>query len=182
MLASQCGRKYLFTIITKKDIQSLVCLHILQQYIILHKPKWRKNWRKTRKSRKWTYFVITLCRNGIFWANQGDFSLSWKRSSGLFRICNPIISLRHFYSIFAWICIEICGLIIWLVVRKNTQYQALSAFYGEIRSYETGRFALYTKFHLIFLPFILAHKLTNILYYIFPDFSIPNLNPIAIKF
>ena len=69
-------------------------------------------------------------------------------SSGLFRICNPIISLRHFYSIFVWICIEICGLIIWLVVRKNTQYQALSAFYGEIRSYETGKFALDTEFHV----------------------------------
>ena len=76
-------------------------------------------------------------------------------SSGLFRICNPIISLRHFYSIFTWICIEICGLIIWLVVRKNTQYQALSAFYGEIRSYETGRFALDTKFHIYLFSFIL---------------------------
>ena len=85
-------------------------------------------------------------------AKQVEFCRVKQRSSGLFRICNPIISLRHFYSIFVWICIEICGLIIWLVVRKNTQYQALSAFYGEIRSYEIGTFALDTKFHvLIFL-------------------------------
>ena len=83
-------------------------------------------------------------------AKRVEFCRGKWRSSGLFRICNPIISLRHFYSIFAWICIEICGLIIWLVVRKNTQYQALSAFYGEIRRYETGRFALDTKFHMFF--------------------------------
>ena len=31
------------------------------------------------------------------------------------------------------------------------QYQALSAFYGEIRSYETGRCALDTKFHFLYL-------------------------------
>ena len=80
-------------------------------------------------------------------AERVEFCRVKECSSGLFRICNPIISLRHFYSIFAWICIEICGLIIWLVVRKNTQYQALSAFYGEIRRYETGRFALDTKLH-----------------------------------
>ena len=94
----------------------------------------RDNWLK--KVAKWVKFC---------WVKQ--------RSSGLFRICNPIISLRHFYSIFAWFCIEICGLIIWLVVRKNTQYQALSAFYGEIRRYETGRFALDTKFHF-YISFI----------------------------
>ena len=83
-------------------------------------------------------------------AKRVEFCWVKKRSSGLFRICNLIISLRHFYSIFVWICIEICGLIIWLVVRKNTQYQALSAFYREIRSYEIGTFALDTKFHLVF--------------------------------
>ena len=86
-------------------------------------------------------------------AERVEFCRVKECSSGLFRICNPIISLRHFYSIFVWICIEICGLIIWLVVRKNTQYQALSAFYGEIRRYETGRFALDTKFHF-YISFI----------------------------
>ena len=91
-------------------------------------------------------------------------------SSGLFRICNPIISLRHFYSIFAWICIEICGLIIWLVARKNTQYQALSAFYGEIRRYETGRFALDTKFHIAYFLYLYLY-LTTSLYYIIFSFS-----------
>lgn len=39
-----------------------------------------------------------------------------------------------------------------MVVRKNTQYQALSAFYGEIRSYEIGTFALDTKFHIFRSP------------------------------
>ena len=82
-----------------------------------------------------------------------EFCYIKQRSSGLFRICNPIISLRHFYSIFVWICIEICGFIIWLVVRKNTQYQALSAFCGEIRSYEIGTFALNTKFHIYLFSF-----------------------------
>ena len=86
-------------------------------------------------------------------AKRVEFCWVKQRSSGLFRICNPIISLRHFYSIFVWICIEIRGLIIWLVVRKNTQYQALSAFYGEIRRYETGRFALDTKFHFYLFSF-----------------------------
>ena len=40
---------------------------------------------------------------------------------------------------------------IWLVVRKNTQYQALSVFMGNMERYEIGTFSHDTKFHVVIL-------------------------------
>ena len=41
----------------------------------------------------------------------------------------------------------------------DSPYQALSAFYGEIRRNETGRFALYTKFHIFKIPSFMYLKI-----------------------